>query len=51
MRLHISDIPEKIINQYNLRAIADNDWVYIEVRGRMYGLPKAGKLAHDLLQQ
>jgi hypothetical protein len=49
--LHISDIPKEIINQYNLRAIIDNDWVYIEVRARMYGLPQAGKLAHDLLQQ
>jgi hypothetical protein len=51
MRLHISDIPEEIIKQYNLRAIADNDWAYIEVRGGMYGLPQAGKLAHDFLQQ
>jgi hypothetical protein len=46
-----SDIPDKIMNQYNLQAIADNDWVYIEVRGSMYGLSQAGKLAHDLLQQ
>jgi hypothetical protein len=50
-RLHISDIPKEIINQYNLRAIAYNDWVYIKVRGGMYGLPQTGKLAHDLLQQ
>jgi hypothetical protein len=51
MRLHILDIPEEIINQYNLRAIADNDWVCIEVRGGMYGLPYAGKLTQDLFQQ
>jgi retron-type reverse transcriptase len=25
MRLHISDIPEEIINQYNLHAIADDN--------------------------
>jgi hypothetical protein len=51
MRIHISDTPKENINQYNLCAIADNDWVYIEVRGGMYGLPQAGKQAHDLLQQ
>jgi hypothetical protein len=51
MRLHISDLPEEIINHYILRAIADNDCVYIEVRGGMYRLPQAGKVAHDLLQK
>jgi hypothetical protein len=25
MRLHISNTPNKIINHYNIRAIADND--------------------------
>jgi hypothetical protein len=51
MRLHIIDIPDEIIDQYNLRQITDNDWVYIEVRGGIYGLSRAGKLAHDLLQE
>jgi hypothetical protein len=37
MRLHITDIPDEIINQYNLRQITDNDWVHIDVRGGMYG--------------
>jgi hypothetical protein len=35
MRLYISDIPEEIINQYNLCVIADKDWMYIEVQGGM----------------
>jgi hypothetical protein len=49
--LRISDIPHEIINQYNLRTIADNDWVYIEVRGGMYGLPQSGKLSSTPPQQ
>jgi hypothetical protein len=51
MRIHITDIPDEIIDQYNLRQIADNEWVYIEVIGGMYGLSRAGKLAHDLLRE
>jgi hypothetical protein len=51
MRLHISDIPDEIIQEYNLHELTHNDWVYIEVRGGMYDLPHSGKLANDLLKE
>jgi hypothetical protein len=50
-RIHITDIPDKIIQQYNLQALTHNGWMYIMVRGGMYGLPQAGKLPNDLLKQ
>ena len=46
MRLHISDIPDKIIQQYKLHELTHNGLVHIEVRGGMYGLPQAGKLSN-----
>jgi hypothetical protein len=51
MRLHIKDIPDKIIQQYNLHELTHNDWVYIEARGGVYGLPQAGKLANYILKE
>jgi len=51
MRIPITLIPQEIIDQYNLLAIADsNGWVYIRIDKGMYGLPQAGKLANDLLR-
>jgi hypothetical protein len=50
MRLSISIIPEEIIQQYQLQAIASPDgWVYIEIRKGMYGLKQAGLLANQRL--
>ena len=42
-------IPEEIIVQYNLREIAHEGYVYIEIRKGMYGLPQAGILANKKL--
>jgi hypothetical protein len=50
MRLHISLIPEEIIQQYNLLPLVHNGYVYIEIRKGMYGLPQAGILANHLLR-
>ena len=36
--------------QYNLDALAVNDWVYVEICKGMYGLPQAGRLANQLLK-
>ena len=50
MRVHISQIPDEIIKQYNLLQLQDDDgWIYIEVQKGMYGLPHAGMLANKLL--
>jgi hypothetical protein len=49
MRLSIDIIPDKIIDEYNLRPLVSNGYVYIEIRKGMYGLPQAGILANKLL--
>jgi hypothetical protein len=34
----LSRFPEEIVNKYNLKKIAVDGWVYIEIRKGMYGL-------------
>jgi hypothetical protein len=52
VRLALQDIPDGIIQEYNLHDIATPDGhVYIEVRKGMYGLPQAGLLAQQLLEK
>lgn len=52
MRLKLTDIPEEIIIEYNLREIATEDgYVYCEIRKGMYGLPQAGIIAQRLLEE
>jgi hypothetical protein len=52
VKIRLSDIPEDIIEEYNLREKATPDgWVYIMVIRGMYGLPQAGSLGHDLLKK
>ena len=41
-------LPQDIIIQYELQSIlADDGFIYMEVHGGIYGLPQAGRLAHD----
>jgi hypothetical protein len=42
MKMLLSRFPEEIIQKYNLKAIAVDGWVYIEIRKGMYGLKQAG---------
>jgi hypothetical protein len=49
MQLSIDIIPDEIIDEYNLRRLVSNGYVYIELRKEMYGLPQAGILANKLL--
>ncbi len=52
MGLKITDIPDKIIEEYNLLEIMDDDgYVYCEITKGMYGLPQAGIIAHELLAE
>jgi hypothetical protein len=39
------------VEAYNLKALAADGWVYIEIRKGMYGLKQAGLLANKLLQK
>jgi hypothetical protein len=50
MKMLLSRFPEEIIQKYNLKALAVDGWVYIEIRKGMYGLKQAGLLANQLLQ-
>ena len=51
MRLRIADMPEDVIEHYNLRDKATPDgYVYCEIQKGMYGLPQAGIIAQQLLE-
>jgi hypothetical protein len=51
MRMPLKLFPNDIIAHYSLRNKAFNDYVYMEIRQGMYGLPQAGILANKLLRQ
>jgi hypothetical protein len=51
MRLKLSDIPEEIIIEFNLHEIATDGYAYCEIQKGMYGLPQAGIIMQDLLQE
>jgi hypothetical protein len=52
MQHQLELIPDKIIRQYNLRDLVNEQgWVYVEIQMGMYGLPQAGILANKLLEQ
>jgi hypothetical protein len=51
-KVKLSDIPDEVIDEYNLHDIATPDrYIYIEVTKGMYGLPQAGLLANELLEK
>ena len=51
VRVQLKDIPQEFINEYNLRDHERFGLVYFEVIRGCYGLPQAGKLAHELLSE
>ena len=52
MRIKITDIPEEIIEHYKLREIVTEDgYIYCEIQKGMYGLPQAGIIAQELLEE
>jgi hypothetical protein len=47
-----TDVPDEIIAEYNLLQYIDrNNCVYIQIQKGMYGLPQAGILAQELLEE
>jgi hypothetical protein len=48
--MFLSRVPEKIVDKYNLKALAVDGWVYIEIRKSMYRLKQAVSLSNQLLQ-
>jgi hypothetical protein len=52
IKINISNIPEEIIDKYNLQEKAtDTGHVYIKANKGMYGLPQAGLIANKLLEK
>ena len=50
--IHISKIPQEIIDEYNLMNLIEPDsYVYIEIRRAMYGLRQSGRLANNALEK
>lgn len=50
--MKITDIPDKIIKEYKLhKKVIPDGWMYLKVVKGFYGLPQAGSLEHDLLQE
>ena len=49
-KLALACIHDKIIDQYNLRALSSDVWVYLEIRKGMPGLKQAGRIANDRLK-
>jgi hypothetical protein len=51
MPMLLSRFTDEIVDKYNVKALAIDGWVYIEIRKGMYGLKHAGLLANQLLQK
>eukprot|EP00957_Ditylum_brightwellii_P009149 692015-Ditylum_brightwellii.AAC.1 len=43
-------VPNEIKEQYDLNKLVHNDFIFVEVRKGMYGLPQAGRITHDQLK-
>jgi hypothetical protein len=50
MRIPLQIIPAEIIDQYALRDLAENGWVYVKIQKGMPGLKQAGIIANKRLQ-
>ncbi len=49
MHLKILDIPDEVIDHYNLKQlVTQNEYMYCEVKCGMYSLPQAGLIAQEL---
>ena len=47
MKRTLACIPDKIIDQYNLRALSSDRWVYLEIRKGMPGFKQSGHIDND----
>ncbi len=46
MKIPLALFPVWTIEQYNLKHLALDGWVFIEMRSEVWGLPQAGILAN-----
>ena len=47
--IQISMIPQEFVDKFNLQEKLHNGYIYARVTKGMYGLPQAGRIAHDSL--
>ena len=46
MKIHLSLIPQEIIDEYDVMQFVETDrYVYVEITGAMYGLSQSGHIA------
>jgi hypothetical protein len=52
MRIKVTDIPSEIIKEYKLhQKVMDDGYIYCKIQKGMYGLPQAGIIAQEFLQE
>ena len=50
MRIPLKIIPQEIIDDYNLKALVDDQgWIYMRIKKGMYGLKQAGIITNQEL--
>ena len=49
VRIHLEDIPQEFIDEYNLTPYAHNVWIYFKIIKGCYAPPQSGKLDNELL--
>ena len=50
MKLALACIPDAIVDQYSLRTLSYDSWVYLDIRKGMTGLKQVGRIANDRLK-
>ena len=51
MRAPLALLPDHTIEQYELKRHSNSDFVYVEIKKAIYGLPQAGALTNKLLKE
>jgi hypothetical protein len=51
MRIALKKEPDEIIQEYNVMDLIHEEYVYCKIVTGMYGLPRAGRLANQLLKK
>jgi hypothetical protein len=51
MVINLASLPQETIEKYDLKEVAQDGKVYIEIQKGMYGLSQAGIHANELLQR
>ena len=50
VRINLSEIPQELIEEYDLTQWIQNWWIYFEILQGWYGLPQSRSLPNDLMR-